>query len=76
MAENVICPICKSEAEAINVGLYHFDEVIFETIPTARTECATIIRPILDQMANAGGKATSPIFDDQGRYISLGAGTG
>src|SRR5262245_60241415 len=22
MAENVICPICKSEAEAINVGLF------------------------------------------------------
>jgi Putative DNA-binding domain len=54
---------------------YHFDEVLFETIPTARTECASIIRPILDQMANAGGKATSPIFDDQGRYISLDAGT-
>jgi hypothetical protein len=22
MAENVICPICKSEAEAINVGMF------------------------------------------------------
>jgi len=47
----------------------HFDEVIFETIPTTHAECARIIRPILDQMANAGGKATSPIFDIQGRYI-------
>jgi hypothetical protein len=50
---------------------YHFDEVIFETIPTARAECANIIRPILDQMANAGGKATSPIFDVQGHYVPL-----
>jgi hypothetical protein len=48
---------------------YHFDEVIFETIPTAQAECASIIRPILDQMANAGGNATSPIFDNHGVYI-------
>jgi hypothetical protein len=50
---------------------YHFDEVILETIPTAHAECASIIRPILDQMANAGGNATSPIFDNQGHYIPL-----
>jgi hypothetical protein len=50
---------------------YHFDEVIFETIPTTPAECASIIRPIIDQMANAGGKATSPVFDNQGRYIPL-----
>lgn len=51
---------------------YHFDEVIFQTIPTTSAECANIIRPILDQMANAGGKAASAIFDNQGRYIPLG----
>jgi hypothetical protein len=50
---------------------YHFDEVIFETIPADQEECASIIRPILDQAANAGGRATSPIFDAQGRYIRL-----
>jgi hypothetical protein len=50
---------------------YHFDEVIFETIPATSSECADSIRPILDQMANAGGRATSPIFDNQGRYIPL-----
>jgi hypothetical protein len=50
---------------------YHFDEVIFETIPAAQAECAGLIRPILDQMANAGGQATSPIFDNQGRYVQL-----
>jgi hypothetical protein len=51
---------------------YHFDEVILETIPTAQAECASIIRPILDQMANAGGNATSPIFDNHGHYIPPG----
>jgi hypothetical protein len=50
---------------------YYFDEVIFETIPSTLEECASTIRPILDQMANSGGKATSPIFDDQGSYIPL-----
>jgi Putative DNA-binding domain len=50
---------------------YHFDEVIFETIPTTPAECASIIRPIIDQIANAGGRATSPVFDNQGRYIPL-----
>jgi hypothetical protein len=50
---------------------YHFDEVIFETIPADQEECAGIVRPILDQAANIGGRATSPIFDGQGRYIPL-----
>jgi hypothetical protein len=50
---------------------YHFDEVIFETVPTSRPECAVVMRPILDQMANAGGTAKSPIFDGQGHYIPL-----
>lgn len=48
---------------------YHFDEVIFETIPNTIEECARIVRPILDQMANAGGQATTPMFDAQGNYV-------
>jgi hypothetical protein len=48
---------------------YHFGEVIFEIIPADQAECASIIRPILDQAANIGGRAVSPVFDDQGRYI-------
>jgi hypothetical protein len=60
-----------SLSDRLDRDQYHFDEVIFETIPNAETECASVIRPILDQMANAGGKATSPIFDNQGRYIPL-----
>ena len=47
---------------------YHFDEAIFETIPS-EAEIAGIVRPILDQMASASGRATSPIFDAQGHYI-------
>jgi hypothetical protein len=58
--------------ESLDRDQYHFDEVIFETIPSNQADCAGVIRPILDQMANAGGKAMSPIFDDQGRYIAPG----
>ena len=60
-----------SLSERLDRDQYHFDEVIFETIPTAQADCAAIIRPILDQIANAGGAAASPIFDNQGRYIPL-----
>ena len=52
---------------------YHFGEVIFETIPDTHEECAAIVRPILDQIANAGGAATSPAFDQHGNYISMRA---
>jgi hypothetical protein len=44
---------------------YHLDEVIIETIPADKAECAGIIRPILDQAANIGGRATSPLFDNE-----------
>jgi Putative DNA-binding domain len=50
---------------------YHFDEVIFETVPTSSAECADVMRSTLDQIANTGGTAASPVFDQQGRYIPL-----
>jgi hypothetical protein len=58
-------------SEPLDRDQYHFDEVIFETIPADQQESASIIRPILDQAANIGGRATSPIFDAQGLYIPL-----
>lgn len=58
-------------SEQLDRDQYHFNEVIFETVPTTPGDCASVVRPILDQMANAGGTATSPIFDEQGRYIPL-----
>lgn len=48
---------------------YHFDEAVLETIPLDQAGCASAIRPILDQIANAGGNAVSPFFDAQGHYI-------
>jgi hypothetical protein len=46
-------------------------EVIFEAVPINASGCAQVIRPILDQLANAGGGAASPIFDQHGRYVAL-----
>jgi len=48
---------------------YHFDEVIFETAPTNAADCAGVIRPILDQLANAGGIPGSPVFDSSGAFV-------
>jgi hypothetical protein len=56
-------------SDSLDRGQYHFDEVIFETTPTVQAECASIIRPILDQIANIGGRAASRSFDGEGRYI-------
>jgi Schlafen, AlbA_2 len=60
-----------SLGDSLDRDQYHSDAVIFETMPATQEECANIVRPVLDQLANAGGKATSPIFDDRGRYIPL-----
>lgn len=49
---------------------YHFDEVIVDTLPSDLAECAAMLRPLLDQIANAAGRASSPIFDAQGQYIA------
>jgi len=54
--------------ESFDQDQYHFDEVIFETVPSTKAECAAVIRPLLDQIANASGQAASPVFDDEGRY--------
>jgi hypothetical protein len=50
---------------------YHFEEVIVEAALQDIQEAATIIRPILDQIANASGEPASRSFDQRGRYIPL-----
>jgi len=48
----------------------HLPEVILETVPTQREESAMLLRPILDQLANAAGIPLSPAFQN-GRYVLL-----
>jgi hypothetical protein len=45
-----------------------FKECIFDSMPTDDQECAQLLRPILDHVANAAGLTTSPCFDAAGNY--------
>jgi Putative DNA-binding domain len=47
---------------------FHFSEMIIEDVPFDRHEYAKLIRPLLDQTANAAGRGTSPSFDHAGRF--------
>ncbi len=44
-------------------------EVIFEQLPSGDQECATILRPVLDQLSNAAGRASAISFDGAGNYL-------
>ncbi len=47
----------------------HFAEVIFEEVPIDNQSCASMLRPILDQLANAAGHASTPHFDAAGMCL-------
>ena len=47
---------------------FHFAEVLIEAIPKSKDECATMLRPLLDQVANAAGLAQTPTFGADGKY--------
>jgi hypothetical protein len=49
----------------------HFREVIFDSMPGNQEEAATVMRQILEQMANAAGQPASRSFDQNGAYIPL-----
>lgn len=55
--------------DALDRDQYHFGEIIFETIPQSATDFAQVARPLLDQLANAGGNSSSISFDRQGNYV-------
>lgn len=48
---------------------FHFGEVIIETVPNSIQECAVMIRPFIEQLANAAGRATSSSFGPNGEYL-------
>lgn len=50
---------------------YHFAEAIFETTPDSLELHAKTLRPVLDQMANAAGAASSASFDQRGNFITF-----
>jgi hypothetical protein len=57
---------------AFDQDQYHFSEVIFDAIPLSIEESATVLRPILDQIANSAGEPYCRSFrPEDGRYIPL-----
>lgn len=56
------------EGEYADRDQLHLTEVIFEDVPLGDPECAAVLRPALDQLANAAGLAVSPSFDSNGKY--------
>ncbi|MBT1516529.1 putative DNA binding domain-containing protein [Bradyrhizobium sp. SRL28] len=60
--------IFEDEAGTLDRDQFHFTEVILEDIPADPYEYAKLLRPLLDQIANAAGRASTPSFDATGRY--------
>jgi hypothetical protein len=56
------------EGELADRDQLHLTEAIFEDVPSGDPQCAAVLRPMLDQLANAAGLAVSPSFDGNGKY--------
>jgi hypothetical protein len=46
----------------------YFGDALFEEVPTSDSECAKVLDSILNRLANAAGRASSPYFDVNGNY--------
>jgi hypothetical protein len=58
----------EDEAGAFDRDQFHFSEVVVEEIPDTASEYAHILRPLLNEIANAAGRALTPTFDASGQY--------
>ena len=58
----------EDEAGVLDRDQFHFSEVILDDAPLDAYEYAKLLRPLLDQIANAAGLARTPSFDDEGRF--------
>jgi hypothetical protein len=60
--------IFEDEAGTLDRDQFHFTEVILDDVPADPYEYAKLLRPLLDQIANAAGRDSTPSFDATGRY--------
>jgi hypothetical protein len=58
----------EDDAGTLDRDQLHFSEVIIEDVPDNRYDYAKQLRPLLDQTANAAGRATTPSFDESGTF--------
>jgi len=60
----------EDEYSALIEDQYHFAEVILERVPMSIQECGVMLRPFVEQLANAAGRAASPSFGPNGEYVN------
>jgi hypothetical protein len=60
--------IFEDEARTLDRDQFHFSEVIIEKVPRNPYEYAKLLRPLLDETANAAGRPTTPSFDAAGKF--------
>lgn len=65
MADGVIF---EDEAGVLDRDQFHFPALILDEAPRDPYEYAKLLRPLLDQIANAAGRARTPSFDQDGRF--------
>ena len=58
----------EDEAGVLDRDQFHFSELVLDDVPLDPYEYAKLIRPLLDQIANAAGRARTPSFDNEGRF--------
>jgi hypothetical protein len=56
------------ESGTLDRDQLHFSEAIVENVPTDPYEYAKLLRPLLDQIANAAGRASTVSFDASGGF--------
>ena len=60
--------VFEDEAGVLDRDQFHFSEVILNSVPAGVYDYAKLVRPLLDQIANAAGRAKTPSFDDTGAF--------
>jgi hypothetical protein len=58
----------EDEAAILDRDQFHFSELVIDDVPLDPYEYAKLLRPLLDQIANAAGRARTPSFDQDGRF--------
>jgi hypothetical protein len=49
----------------------HFSEVILERMPQSVQDMGVMLRPLIEQIANAAGRAKSSSFGPDGQYLHM-----
>jgi hypothetical protein len=58
----------EDEAETLDRDQFHFSEVVIEDVPADPYAHARLLRPLLNQVANAAGRPFTPTFDQAGKF--------